>query len=456
MKGSVLSRQYSRKIIGVLLGEKNRHTLTLNMVRDTVGTAGLKVSNTVLVFVTSFLLARLLGAKEYGVYTYAISWASLLSVPAVMGLDTLLVREVAKYTILEDESSLRGILCWSNRVVLIVSSVLALLFGMATWFFQKTFDPEARLALWIAAALLPVFASIRLRQASVRGLGHVVEAQSPLMFVLPVSFLALVSALHFATGLSASLAVSVQVLAAGFALLVATRLLAEHLPPSVATETVPSYHTAEWVKSAFPLLLVGTAGMINQQVSTVMVGTMLGSEAVGIFDVAVKGSALVSFVLMAVNMPLAPAVADLYARAEKGHLQRLVTRSTRVALLASVPIALGLIVFGRWALLVFGDEFTRGAYALAVLSVGQLVNVGMGSVTVLLNMSGHERDSAKGVGIAALTNVGLNAVLIPVWGIEGAAVASATSMVVWNVLLAVWLYQRTEIISFACGPRRKG
>ncbi|MDQ3564372.1 MAG: polysaccharide biosynthesis C-terminal domain-containing protein [Pseudomonadota bacterium] len=94
--------------------------------------------------------------------------------------------------------------------------------------------------------------------------------------------------------------------------------------------------------------------------------------------------------------------------------------SARVVLLVSLPVALSMIIFGRWILLtVFGLEFVSGATALAILSAAQIVNAAMGSVGLLLIMTGHERDTATGVGIAAAVNVTLNVLLIPVWGLKG-------------------------------------
>jgi O-antigen/teichoic acid export membrane protein len=439
-----------KEVAAILLGKEGQGTLRAHMVRGTVGTFVLKILNTVLAFGTSVLLARLLGAKEYGVYAYAISWASLLSVPAVMGLNTLLVREVARYKTLEDWGSLRGILRWSDRVVLATSIGLAALFALIVWALRGRFDPKVRMALWIAMALVPLLSFLLLRQGGLQGLGYVVEAQVPQFLILPGVFLVLACGVYFTIGVDGTSAVGLRIISGLIATLTALFFLRRHLPEPV-TDVSPLYHQREWLKSALPLLFVGAAGIINQRISTVMVGSMLGSEAAGVFDVSMRGAALVSFVLMAVNMPLAPAVAELYAREEKERLQRLITKSARVALLGSLPIALGMILFGRWVLLVFGKDFTGGSTALAILSAGQLVNVGMGSVALLLNMTGHEQDTARGVGIAALVNVVLNGMLIPVWSLEGAAVANAVSMVTWNILLAVWVYRRLGLYSTALG-----
>jgi len=439
-----------REIVSILLNRKDTDTLRAHMVRGTVGSFALKVVNTVLAFGTSLLLARLLGAKEYGVYAYAISWASLLSVPAVIGLNTLLVREVAKYKALEDWSSLRGILRWSDRAVLLTSIGIAATFALIVWFLQREFSSEVRTALWIAMVLIPLLSFLLLRQGGLQGLGYVVEAQVPQLFLLPAAFLVLTVGVYFTFGLSGSVAVGLRLLAGLVAVLTATFLLRKYLPEPI-TDVSPLYRQREWLRSALPLLFVGASRIINQRISTVMVGAMLGPEAAGIFDVAIKGAALVSFALMAVNMPLAPAVAELYAKGEKKLLQRLVTKSARVALLGSLPVALGMILFGRWVLLIFGRDFIGGNTTLAILSVGQLINVITGPVGILLNMTGHEWDTTKGVGIAAFINVLLSAILIPFWGIEGAAAASAFSTVCWFTTLVVWVRKRLGIYPTAIG-----
>jgi len=281
----------------------------------------------------------------------------------------------------------------------------------------------------------------------------VVEAQIPLMLIYPGLFFCFVIICHLVFGLSTSLTIGLLIFAALIAFIVGTVLLAKCLPPD-AKKIIPVYHSRRWFRSAFPLVFVGTAGVINQQVSTVIVGSLVGVKAAGLFDVAAKGATLVSFVLMAVNMPLAPVVADLYARGQRKRMQRMVMKSARAAFLGSLPLALGLIFFGRWVLLIFGRDFARGSIVIAILSVGQLVNVGMGSVALLLNMTGHEWDTAKGIGIAAVLNLILNLVIVPILGIEGAAIANAVSMAAWNILLAWWVYRRLEIRSDVIGPGR--
>jgi len=428
------------------LNRKDTGTIKAHMVRGTVGTFALKVVTTLLAFGTSLLLARLLGAKEYGVYAYAISWAQLLAIPAVMGLNTLLVREVAKYKALEDWGSLRGILHWSDRVVLLTSIGIAAAFSLIVWLLQGKFAPEVRIALWIAMGLVPLLSFLLLRQGGLQGLGHVVEAQVPQFFLLPATFLVLTVGVYFAFGLSGSVAVGLRLIAGLIAAITVLFLLRKYLPEPVAGAP-PLYRQREWLKSTLPLLFVGTAGIINQQVSTVIVGSMLGPKTAGIFDVAGKGAGLVSFALVAINMPLAPAVAGLYAQGKKEVLQRLVTKSARVALLGALVIALGLTLFSRWVLSFFGRAFVDGSPVLRILSLGWLIDVGMGPVGLLLNMTGYEKETAKCVAIALTINVALSVLLTSLLQSEGAAIAYTTSTAICNILLHILVYKKLDIIA---------
>jgi len=422
-------------------------TLKGYMVRGAGASLFLRLANTVLVIWVTLALARIMGARDYGVYAYVISWVSLLSVPATMGLDTLLVREVARYRASEDWDALRGVIQWCDRKGLIVSLGVIIVWGCTWWALSDRFGPQIKSASLLGAVLLPLMVLISLRRGSVQGLGHVVEAQIPVMLILPGGLLALILILAFFTGVTPTTAIATQILIALFALLVATRIRSRYLPGN-ASVAQPSYLSGQWIRSSLPFMFMGVAGIVNQRLSTVITGTMLGPQSAGILDVAIKGSAVVTFILTAVNMPLAPVVVELYSRGEKERLQLLITKCTRGAFLASLPVALGLIIFSTRVLSFFGNEFVSGAPALAILVLGQLVNVGSGSVALLLNMTGYEWDTAKGVGIAAGVNFVLSLLLIPIVGIEGAAMANAVSVAVWNILMAGWVYKKLKIKSF--------
>lgn len=73
----------------------------------------------------------------------------------------------------------------------------------------------------------------------------------------------------------------------------------------------------------------------------------------------------------------------------------------------------------------------------------------MGSVAILLNMTGHEQDTARVVAISAIGNIALNLILVTLWGLIGAALASAITLSAWNILLWLAVRRRLNINSMA-------
>jgi O-antigen/teichoic acid export membrane protein len=191
-------------------------------------------------------------------------------------------------------------------------------------------------------------------------------------------------------------------------------------------------------------LLAGSLHIVNNQTDVIMLGLLADPKDVGLYRVAQRGSELIIFSLTAVNMAIAPTVSQLYVQGDFERLQRIFSKSVRWIMVFSLPMALVLIFGGQYILrYVFGAEFVSGRNALAVLACAQLVNAGMGSVGLILNMTGHEKDTARVLLMTAVLNILLNALLIPLYGILGAALATGFSLVLWNVVLHILVYRRT-------------
>lgn len=450
-------RRYIKETAQALLGRGAQSSLRVHLARSTAGTFALKVASTGLGFLTSLFLARLLGAAGYGVYAYAMSIVALLLIPATLGLPRLLIRNISVYRTRSSWSLLRGLLRWSNWTALTASVALALLGALVVKVFSNRFQPQTVATLWIAMMALPLMALSQIRQAALQGLNRIMEGQLPEALIRPFLFIVLIGGTYFLIGqkVNAPSAMEMQLVACGVAFLAGTVLLRRYLPAPVK-ESSPSYEIRAWMRSALPLLFIGGVSVVNQYTDILMLGALKGAADVGIYRVAMRGAMLIPFMLDAVNMAIGPAISSLYTKGDMKRLQRVVTKSARLALLFSLPLVLTFVLLGRWLLLIFGPEFQKGATALAILSTGQLVNVAAGSVGLILIMTGHEDDTFKGLVVAAVANVVLNASLIPIWGIEGAAVASAVSTIIWNILLGIRVYRRLGVNSTALGPIRLG
>jgi O-antigen/teichoic acid export membrane protein len=424
------------------------------LVRDTLGTLGLNVATTVLNFALVVTLARLLGASGYGAYAFAFAWATVLTVPAVLGLTPLVVRNVAAYHQRGAWVLVRGILRRSNQVVLASSALVSFIAAGAGWLLLGS-DSELRGPFLIGMLLVPLLSLVTLRQAAMQGLSRVVVGRVPETVVAPVLFLAfaLVGSGVAGDSFSASWAVALQVAATVLAFLLGAFLLVRTLP-SKARAAAPEYDTRAWLRSGLSLLAMSVALAVNLQLGTILVGAIQGSSEAGVFNAASRVALFVSFLYLAATYPLMPAVARLHAAARTEELQRLLTRAVRAIFVCSLPVAAVFLAFASQLLDVFGGGFDAGAASLRILVAGELVKLVTGFAGLTLLMSAHERDFTTAAVAAVALNLALSVALIPGQGAEGAAVATAVSVGAMNVYLAVAVTRRVGVSAALIGIRR--
>jgi O-antigen/teichoic acid export membrane protein len=144
-------------------------------------------------------------------------------------------------------------------------------------------------------------------------------------------------------------------------------------------------------------------------------------------------------------MAFAPTIARLYVQKDFAALQEKATRAAQAILLMALPISLILTVFGRPILSLSGVEFVVGYPAMAILNLGYILNAAMGTSGYLLIMTKHERAAAVTFASSAAINVAANLIFIPLWGVNGAAIATALSISVVSVVFAILAYRKLAI-----------
>ena len=393
-------------------------------------------TNTLLTLVMGILLARSLGPENYGTYAFVLSVITLIGLPAKAGLPTLVIRETAKNQLKERWEYLRGLLRLANGFVVGYAILASLVTALIVCNFLQDQDNVRTSAMLWSLWLLPIIAFGNIRGATLRGLRKVVQGQLPEKFIRPFTMVLLLSGamlLHY--HLHPVVAIQFYVCAAVADFTVGAFLLIREMPNEVKTAKA-KYQKKVWASSLLPLSLFTGLKIADSQIIIVIIGTLGTSEDVGLFRVAAQGAALVSMGMTTINMVLSPYVARLYHSNDFERLQKMVITITRVVFVLSLPIALMMIIWGKvlieW---IFGVEYIEAASALSIMTIGQLFNVSAGSVAVILNMAGFEKESLKGVAVAFVLNVISSVILIPIMGLEGAALSSVISLAVWNIIL---------------------
>jgi O-antigen/teichoic acid export membrane protein len=322
----------------------------------------------------------------------------------------------------------------------IAGGALSLLgFVLAPWIAEAIFDKPAlgEPMQWMCLSILP-FAVINLQAESLKGLKLIGDAVFLQNVGIPLIGLLLIWPLYQWSGVEGA------TLAYLLATVVVTGVGAVTWKRGLSGFGGVRFYPASRIWASCRSLFV--ASLVSRGVLPwapfLLLGIWASSEEVGIFGVANRVVLLVGFLLGAVNAVLSPKFAELYVKKDVFALEKTSKRVALVTTILASPLLITLIMGGEWILGLFGREFSSGSTVLAILALGQYVNIFCGSIGQLLVMSGNEADVARGMILLAIVLILTCVLLMPGYGMVGGAVATSLSLTVWNIWMAVVVRKR--------------
>jgi len=401
------------------------------------------------------ILSRTMGIQKYGVYAFALAWIQLLAIPAVFGVDRIATRHVAAELVLNPDLAPRRFLRWSFRIVLLSSAVMglfALIAGFSMNLWVKEYVPSMTHALWAGIPLIFAFALLRLQQGTLLGQDKAGKSQAGEMVVMPTLFLLFAGAAAYFMPDSFS-AVTVLLIQAGAGFISALFIYiqsSKSLPKEIGVSE--TFRPKEHVQSGKNFVIMSIVRSANTRVDILIVGAMLGAGLTGIYSVANRGAGMMLQAQLSISLSLSPSIVHFNTKRDWGRIQRLIRKSAYINSFVSIGMAAALVLFGKYFLLLFGEEFVVGYKPLLILALGQFLVALFGPGQVLLVMTGHERDSAIVHTIGLIALVLLNVLLIPSFGMMGAAWATSIAQVATAALLLSRCIRRTGISPGILGP----
>ncbi|MFT5289775.1 MAG: O-antigen/teichoic acid export membrane protein [Planctomycetota bacterium] len=396
--------------------------------------------------------AGILGRDDYGTYSFALACTTVLVLASTLGLDTLLTRFLAIYRGGEEWGRMRGLLLWAARSSTRNSLIVFALGGALLAFASGGLSEELRRTFLYCLPLVFVLTWKNLGQGTLKGLLRVVHSETLDNVLRPTLMLGV--AFGFARlgsgSASAHQLMQANLIAATTALLLCAFLVARAWP-SVANESEPEYSKSEWFKVAAPLVFTSGIFLLLARTDILMLGILSSSSAVADYAVITRFSNLTVLGLASATAMIGPVAANLHRRGDLTALQKVVTKAVQWSSLLTALIAVGLLVLGRPLLAWFGDGYEHGYVPMLILLGGQAVNAFAGPVGYLLSMTGNQGRVVQVIGASAVLNVILNALLIPRFGVLGAATATALTNVIWNLVLLRSVRTTLKIDSTALG-----
>lgn len=396
-------------------------------------------------FVIGLLLARLLGAGDYGLYQLATSAAALFAGVSSLGLDDAMVRYVAILAGRKDRAGVWGTI----QVGIGIAVPVAILMGAGLYLAapavaEGLFDePDLTPVLHLMAVVVPFLTLSNVLLGVTRGFGrmdhaafgeNVVQSFVRMVLLLALALVGLdvyLAAVVFGVGDLASTVAFVVLINRGFP-----------LRPSAHPE---SRRDLKGVFGfAFPLWLSGLLNQFRRNIQVFFLGSLASSVSVGVFAIVAQVNMVGHAVYRAIIVAVKPLLARLHDQGERAGLNGIYTTTTRWLLMANMPFFLGMVLYPASILAIFGEDFEAGASALAVMALAELVNAGTGICGSLIDMTGHTRVKVANSVLMLAVLIVSNALLIPRWGVLGAATAYLASITVVNLarMLEMWILER--------------
>jgi O-antigen/teichoic acid export membrane protein len=403
------------------------------------------ITNTICSFALVLVVTRGLATTGAGIFFESIALFSLLSTIAQWGSETGLVRAIPRYRVLGRTSDIRHSLVAGLAPVAIVGAVLGVV--MFVWAeplsslltngrHAEELAPVAR----VLAFFLPIGATYTVGLAATRGFG----TMTPTLVIDKIARAIaqpVLAALVVAAGLSATaLAVAwASPMAAGLALVfiwTGTLLRRWEREPSEGAESgIGARHTfLEFWRFTAPRGLASVFAVAILWLDTLLLGALRSPAEAGIYAAATRYLVVGQFIGVAILQVVGPKLSELLAADDRGRARSVYAVSTAWLILCAWPLYLSMIIMAPALLSVFGGAYGVAQTTLMILGAAMLVATAVGPVDMVLLMAGKSSWNLMNTLLALVVNVVLNLLLIPPFGMKGAAIAWAASILTNNLL----------------------
>jgi O-antigen/teichoic acid export membrane protein len=395
-------------------------------------------------FGAQILLARLLEPQGLGIFYFATSIAYVVSMAAAFGYPVVAVRFISRYRTRGKLALKHAFVNRAQRDTAIVS-----IFAMAAVMLLAAVIPgdvATRLAVAVAAIGIPALALSRIYAsvaAAIRqfSLSYVLNLLwRPILFLLVMGFIAMIFKTPSPIMASGAFSiVAVVIVALQF------KGLLRHFPGMVASTVVDRRQIYQWRLASAPLLiLAGFSSLIND-FSLALLGTTVSKADLAVFGICLKLAVIVEYAVSLIHELSAPDISDALARKQTATIENVTARANIAAVGATMVALVGVAVFGRFILSVFGPDFVRAMPILVVMVACQFVRAAFGPTMLTLISAGAQKKVVVIFTIAIVCYSLGNLVLVPIFGLNGAAAAFAAMTAFWTVALALITKRKTGL-----------
>jgi len=406
--------------------------------RAALAAFAVRVFSAGLLYLTQIAMARWMGTSDYGIYVFAWTWVLILGGLTHGGINIGVMRLLPQYRARGEYDLERGLLFYGRWMSIGLSTAIASAGGLLLFALQDAVASHYVWPLILALVCVPMAAIGEVNDGIGRAYGWMLSALIPPYILRPLTLLIVMACAHFA-GFDADpmTAVGAAIAATWLSALTQWYLIDAQIRRAVKPGPRQT-DVRNWLLMSLPMLAIGGSEMLLQYTDVIVISANLSPAEVGIYFASAKTMALILFVHYAVGSATAKRFASHHALGDHAALAAAVRDSVHWTFWPSLGCGALLLALGQPLLSLFGPEFVSGYGVMFILVVGYMMRAAMGPAEFLLNMAGQQSAAAAIFGATACLNIALNVTLVPMFGLYGAAVATALSTSVAAALCCWW------------------
>jgi O-antigen/teichoic acid export membrane protein len=420
-----------------------------------------RIGGQLLGFLLTFVIAYFFGANGLGDYVLAIIVLKIFTLISKLGLDTASIRYIAEYS---SENSLSSILDFRKKSIFLITTVsiiCSLVMYLGANIIAEFIKANPQHIEITSFFILPMSLFI-FHYQNMRGLKEIAgysfffwmsQALFSLIAILALTTFTKDPAVPLYAYLISLIVISIFSVISFTYFLNKRKQIKELFTDDKRSESVKNILIV-----SLPLMLAQAVHFIMSWTDKLMLGILdspdvisglsTNSAQIGVYHTAFKLSMFATIGLMAVKSIASPKFAELYKQREFKLLKKVTQQSTKLIFWTTLPLVALFIFFSESLMLLFGDEFQAGVFAFILLSIGRVFVSFSGAAGNLLQMCGRQVIFMNIAVIGSVINVVLNFSLIPIYGINGSAIATMISLVSFNFLLVYYVKKEFGFYTF--------
>ncbi len=392
-------------------------------------------------FISGVLIGRFYGAEASGRLTLIVTVMGIFAIFINFGVKDALQKLIPEYKEKYNTKTSYSLFLRGNELVFFFSFICAIiLFFISPWLCEYWKEPDMLWLFRISGLFLPFLVLGDLNYFSLRAALKVHTANMSLVIptIIRVVLLLIITFYFFNTYNPIYLHwTTLCVLPWIFSLIPIYKYFVK---PSKTEPTIKSISYQEILTMAFPMLLTYIAFLINNSADVFLLkSNQIGTDLVGIYKTCANISMLAATLLVALNTTVQPKITQLFTQNNLTEVQKITQKSSKLIFWVSLPVFIILLFFSKYVMWLYGEEFMKGAICLSVLTIGQVINTVCGPVAQLLNATGYHKAFRNISFVGAVISIIANLLLIPGYGILGAAIANTISMIAWNLIATIYI-----------------